>query len=110
MAVIKQLKFSVKTKPRTTDYVLHIHAYFMIKSLWKTGVCERPALRLCWKRRENREFHVFRTMSTFSAVEAILKIDYKTVNTVPTQYFNHRIGIKYATRSQFSVVPFNTKI
>ena len=40
--------------------------------------------------------------------KVLLKIDFKTVNTVFSQTFNHKIGFKYAVRrrSQLSVVSF----
>ena len=91
----KQLNFTVKNKPHTANYIYCIfEAYFMIK------VCERTVLTVLksflsnvyqrregCRRAEDGEILIFKVL---------LKIDFKTVNTVLSHTFNHKICFKYA--------------
>ena len=108
-AVNKQLNFTLKNKLHTTNYIYCIfEAYFMIKSVWKNCIdcfevihflsnvyqrregCRRP---------EDGKILIFTTSSRQQPSprsKVLLKIDFKTVNTVLSQTFKHKICFKYA--------------
>ena len=116
-AVNKQLNFFVKNKPHTTDYIYCIfEAYFM------TNVWERTVLTVLksnlsnvyqhregCRRAEDGKILIFTSSGRRQSSrrwKVLLKIDFKTVNTVLSQTFNHKICFKYAIRrrSQLFVV------
>ena len=73
-------------------------------------MCERTVLTVLksflsnvYQRREGCRRAEDGKISNF---QVLLKIDFKTVDTVLSQTFNHKIYFKYATRSQLCVVYF----
>ena len=117
----KQLNFNVEKKPQTTvlimyifttlefpthnfdfrllhidDYILHrFEAYFMIKRLRGNCIDCFEVTNEC---SSSTTLGCERCYNTLS--------NYKTVNAVPSQTFNHKFGVKYAIRSQLSVLSF----
>ena len=103
----KQLNFRVKKKPQTTDYAYVLHIWNI---LW-LNVCEMTVLTVL-KSLLSNTFHRGRgcrrpedvkiRISPFSARRppsrrwyTLLKNDFKTVNTVISHPFNHKICFKY---------------
>ena len=84
----------------------------MIESLWKDCTDLFWTLKLIlsntfhryegWGRHEDVKIRIFPS----SARKVLLKIDFKTVNTVLSQTFNHKIRFEYSIRSQLSAVSF----
>ena len=106
-AVNKQLNFTVKNKPHTTNYIYCLfEAYFMIKSVWKNLTVLKSFLSNVYQRREGCRRAEDGKIVTFTSSgrrqpsprwKVLLKIDFKTVNTVLSQTFNH----KYASNMQY---------
>ena len=80
--------FPYRTNQLRTDYVLHIESII----LW-IKICEIIVLTVLKS--------ILNWVTPFTW-QALLKINFKTVNTVSSQTFNHKIFINYATLRCYS--------
>ena len=108
-AVNKQLNFTVKNKPHTTNYIYYIfEAYFMIKSVWKNCI-DCFEVNLKWHLSPRRRFAVllktwklgFPRLQHDGNLLGVCKRYSRMTSKQSIQFFHTLLIIKYASNMQY---------